>query len=68
MISNKNLINVKVVEVMKIYNFYFGHLIILQNLNLSILKFLKNNKFEPKFETQNEFNIKSDEYQSCSTH
>jgi hypothetical protein len=68
MILNKNLINVKVVEVMKIYNFYFGHLIILQNLNLSILKFLKNNKFEPKFETQNEFNIKSDEYQSCSTH
>ena len=25
MISNKNLINIKVVEVMKIYNFYFGH-------------------------------------------
>jgi hypothetical protein len=39
MILNKNLINVKVVEVMKIYNFYFGHLVILQNLNLSILKF-----------------------------
>ena len=29
---------------------------------------LKNDKFEPKFETQNNFNIKSDEYQSCSTH
>ena len=29
---------------------------------------LKNDKFEPKFETQNDFNIKSDEYQSCSTH
>ena len=29
MISNKNLINIKVVEVMKIYNFYFGHLVIL---------------------------------------
>jgi hypothetical protein len=27
----------------------------------------KNDKFEPKFETQNDFNIKSDEYQSCST-
>ena len=29
---------------------------------------LKNDKFEPKFETQNDFDIKSDEYQSCSTH
>ena len=29
---------------------------------------LKNDKFEPTFETQNDFNIKSDEYQSCSTH
>ena len=29
---------------------------------------LKNDKFEPKFETQNDFNIKSDKYQSCSTH
>ena len=29
---------------------------------------LKNDKFEPKFETQNDFNIKTDEYQSCSTH
>ena len=29
---------------------------------------LKNDKFKPKFETQNYFNIKSDEYQSCSTH
>jgi len=29
---------------------------------------LKNNKFEPRFETQNDFNIKSDAYQSCSTH
>jgi len=29
---------------------------------------LKNNKFKPKFDTQNDFNIKSDEYQSCSTH
>ena len=26
---------------------------------------LKNDKFEQKFETQNDFNIKSDEYQSC---
>jgi len=33
-----------------------------------IFEILKNNKFEPKFETQNDFNIKSDEYQSCSTH
>ena len=29
---------------------------------------LKNDKFEPKFETQIDFNIKSDEYKSCSTH
>jgi hypothetical protein len=29
---------------------------------------LKNDKSEPNFETQNDFNIKSDEYQSCSTH
>ena len=29
---------------------------------------LKNDKFEPKFETQNDFNIKSDEYKSCSNH
>ena len=29
---------------------------------------LKNDKFEPEFETQNDFNIKSDEYKSCSTH
>ena len=29
---------------------------------------LKNDKFEPKFETQIDFNIKSDEYQSYSTH
>jgi len=28
----------------------------------------KNDKFEPKFETQNDFNIKSDEYQSCLNH
>ena len=28
MISNENLINIKVVEVIKIYNFYFGHLVI----------------------------------------
>jgi len=28
MISNENLINIKVVEVMKIYKFYFGHLVI----------------------------------------
>ena len=28
----------------------------------------KNDKFKPKFETQNDFNIKSDEYQSFIKH
>ena len=43
-------------------NFYFGHLVIWLNLNVSNFEILKNDKFEPKFDTQNDFNIKSDEY------
>jgi hypothetical protein len=60
--------NTKVFQLINIYNFYLGHIVIWQNLNLWNLKFLKNNEFEPKFEMQNDFNMKSDEYQSCSTH
>ena len=41
MISNENLINTKVVQLINIYNFYFGQLVIWQNLNLSNLKFEK---------------------------
>ena len=68
MISTKKVMNTKVVQLINIYNFYFSHLIIWQNLNLLNFEILKNDKFEPKFETQIDFNIKSDEYQSCSTH
>jgi len=39
MISDVKVMNTKVVQLIKIYNFYFDHLVILQNLNLSILKF-----------------------------
>jgi hypothetical protein len=37
-------------------------------LRLWNMKFLKNDEFKPKLETQNDFNIKSDENQSCSNH
>jgi mRNA-degrading endonuclease YafQ of YafQ-DinJ toxin-antitoxin module len=30
-------------------------------------KILKNGRFDPKFETQNDLNMEHDEYQSCST-
>ena len=68
MISNKKVMNTKVVQIIKIYNFYLGHIVIWHNLRLWNLKFLKNDEFKPKLETQNDFNIKSDEYQSCSNH
>ena len=58
----------EVAQIIKIYKFVVDHFLIWQNLNVWSLKFFKNDKFEPKFETQNDFNIKSDEYQSCSTH
>ena len=68
MISNKNLINIKVVEVMKIYNFLFWSSCHLTKSEPFKFEILKNDKFEPKFETQIYFNIKSDKDQSCSTH
>jgi hypothetical protein len=39
MISAKKLMNIKVVELIKIYNFYFGHLFIRQNDNNIVNKF-----------------------------
>jgi hypothetical protein len=39
----------------------------LTKLNLSKFKIFKNGTFEPKFEIQSDFNLKCDEYQSCST-
>ena len=39
MISNKNIINNKVVEIIKIYNFYFGHFFIRLCLNNSKFEF-----------------------------
>jgi hypothetical protein len=62
------VINTKVVQLIMIYNFDVDHFFIWVNLNLSNLIFFKNNEFEQKFETQNDFNIKSHEYQSFSTH
>ena len=41
MISAKKLMNVKVVELIKIYNFYFGHLFIRQS-GSNFVKFLNN--------------------------
>ena len=38
------------------------------NQNFKIFEILKNDKFEQKFETLNDFRCKSDEYKSCSTH
>jgi len=39
MISDVKVMNTKVVQLINIYNFYFDHLVISQNLNLSNLKF-----------------------------
>ena len=39
MISNENVINNKVVEIIKIYNFYFGHFFIRLCLNNSKFEF-----------------------------
>jgi hypothetical protein len=41
MTSNENLVNIKVVDLMKIYNFYFGHLVIRLNLKSSNFEFKK---------------------------
>jgi hypothetical protein len=59
--------NTKVVQLIKIYNFYMGHLFIWLNLNFSNFKIFKNGTFEPKFEIQSDLNLKCDEYQSFST-
>jgi hypothetical protein len=67
MISAQKVMNTKVVQFIKIYNFYMGHLLIWLNLNLSNFKIFKNGTFEPKFKIQSDFNLKCDEYQSCST-
>jgi len=68
MIANENLINIKVEQLIEIYNFYFGYLVILTKFEHFKFEILKNDKFQPIFKTQIDFNIKSDEYQNCSTH
>ena len=51
MISNENLINIKVEQLIEIYNFYFGYLVILTKFEHFKFEILKNDKFEPKFKT-----------------
>ena len=63
MISNENLINIKVVEVM--LQLLFWSSCYLTKFEPFKFEILKNDKFKPKFKTQIDFNIKSNEYQSC---
>jgi len=41
MILDVKVMNIKVIELINIYNFYFGHLVIRLNLNLSNFEILK---------------------------
>jgi hypothetical protein len=52
---------------MKIYNFWFW--LSCHSTKFEQFKFwiFKNDKFKPNFEIQNDFSLKSDEHQSCST-
>ena len=42
MISAEKIMNIKVVELNKIYNFYFGHLFIRQSGTIEVCKFMNN--------------------------
>jgi hypothetical protein len=41
MISNENIMNTKVVELIKMYKLYFGHLSVRLYLNIQFLNFKK---------------------------
>jgi hypothetical protein len=41
MTSNENFVNIKVIELIEIYNFYFGHLFLQLNLDNSNFQFQK---------------------------
>ena len=65
MISNEKVVNYKVLELIEIYNFYFGHFSIELCLNNSNFKFQKNDNFKQDFEIANDSSWKSHHQQSC---
>ena len=52
MISDVKVMNTKVVQLIKIYNFYFGYLVIWLNLNLSNFEIWKKTSWNHNLDPQ----------------
>ena len=63
MISDEKLMNIKVVELINMYNFYFD--IFSFDQIYTVENFSINGNFKQDFETLNDFNNKSREHKSC---
>ena len=62
MIRTQKVMNIKVVELIKLYNFYFGHLSISLNLSHSNFEFQQMTAWHTKW-----FELKNHKHKCCST-
>jgi hypothetical protein len=68
MICSEKVMNTKVVQLLKIYNFYIGHLVIWLKLNSSNFEIWKMTSSNQILKPQMICSEKNDKYQSCMTH